>query len=115
MLGTIEHAGDCGNFGCRERREYMAQEVWRDNRQAEEVVTPYAAGWEHMADELRRLDLLIRLCLLHREQSEPPAGLLEQFRGLVLSDEEIARLLADPPGWHVDDAHADHRHREHQE
>ncbi|HEX5734719.1 MAG TPA: ATP-binding protein [Blastocatellia bacterium] len=53
----------------------------------------YRTSMEHLADELRRLDLLIHLKLLkHRK----PASLLDQFKGLVLSEEEISELLASP-------------------
>lgn len=65
-------------------------------------------------DELRHLDLLIRLRLL-REQYNKPPNLLEQFRGLVLSDEEIARLLADPARPYADDAPPHHEPQEQQE
>src|SRR5262245_840917 len=64
----------------------------------------YATNWEHLSDELRRLDLLIRLCLLRERRdrpSDPSTIILDQFRGLVLTDEEIAGLLAD-----ADDAHS---------
>ena len=64
-------------------------------------------------DELGRLDLLIRLRLL-REPYQKPPGLLDQFRGLVLSDEEIARLLADPGRPHADDAPPNHEPQEQQ-
>ena len=64
-------------------------------------------------DELRRLDLLIRLRLL-REQYQKPPSLLDQFRGLVLSDEEIARLLADLGRPHTDDAFLNYESQEHQ-
>jgi len=65
-------------------------------------------------DELRRLDLLIRLCLL-REQYKKPPNLLDQFRGLVLSDEEITRLLVDPARPYADDALPHHEPQEQQE
>jgi len=62
----------------------------------------YATSWEHLSDEFRRLDLLIRLCLL-RERRGGPADPLDQFRGLVLTDQEIAGLLADADGAHSGD------------
>ncbi len=56
----------------------------------------YANPWEHYADELKRLDLKIQLqyILGQRIQSANP---LEQFKGLVLSEEEIGRLLHEHP------------------
>lgn len=61
----------------------------------------YADNWEHLEDELRRLDLLIHHQVLkHKQQySDNP---LEQWKGLVLSDEEIAGLLAEPAAYFVD-------------
>jgi hypothetical protein len=59
----------------------------------------YATSWEHLSEELRRLDLFIRLCLL-RERRDRPADPLDQFRRLVFSNEEIAGLLAGADGAH---------------
>src|SRR5262245_8125502 len=77
----------------------------------------YATSWEHLSDELRRLDLLIRLRLL-RERRDRPADpsviLLDQFRGLVLSDEEIAGLLVDADGAHSGDLHSSNDSQERQ-
>lgn len=89
------------------------QHVLGNNRQTDEAVTSYASNWEHITDELQRLDLLIRLCLL-RESYQKPATPFDQFRGLVISDEEIARLLADPESLSASAAmHL--QHQEHQE
>ena len=90
------------------------QEVSLDNRQADEAVASYASNWEHISDELRHLDLLIRLRLL-QEQHQKPAHPLDQFRGLVLSDEEIAGLLADSERPHAADAPVNPQHQEQQE
>src|SRR5262249_49885200 len=65
-------------------------------------------------DELRCLDLFIRLCLL-REQYKKPPNLLDQFRGVVLSDEEITSLLTDLAGLYADDAPPHHAPQEQQE
>jgi ATP-dependent 26S proteasome regulatory subunit len=85
-----------------------------DIRQAGESVTSYASDWEYLADELRRLDLLIRL-LLSQEQHEKPENVLDQFRGLVVSDEEIARLLADPGRPDFDDCPLRHERQDQKE
>lgn len=53
----------------------------------------YASSWAYLSDELRRLDLLIRLQML-RQGGNQPAGLLDQFRGLVLSESEVNGLLS---------------------
>ncbi len=52
----------------------------------------YTTNWAHISDELRRLDLLIHLQLLKHQRSVSVNG-LEQYRGLVLSDQEVAGLL----------------------
>jgi ATPase family associated with various cellular activities (AAA) len=60
----------------------------------------YASNWEHLADELRWLDRLLHLCLLDRQRDglEDP---LESFKGLVLSEQEILRLLIARPRTHA--------------
>ena len=73
-------------------------------QQANQTAAAYAANWEYLSDELRRLDLLIQLRLLcEQRENQPPPTLLEQLRGLVISDEEVSRLLADKPGRDPDD------------
>ena len=52
----------------------------------------YVTSWSHLADELKRLDLLIKLQVLAQWKSHP-ADPLDQFKGLVVSDAEIALLL----------------------
>ncbi len=55
--------------------------------------TPYPSSWAHFLDELKRLDLLLHIEVL-KQQTRQPANPLDQFRGLVISEEEIAGLLA---------------------
>ena len=57
---------------------------------------PYATGWEHLSDELRRLDLLISCRLPEQGEVAASAIPLQEFKGLVLTEEEIRRLLGDP-------------------
>ena len=52
----------------------------------------YRGNLEYLSDELRRLDLLIRLNI--RQQPTLP-GPFDQFKGLVISEEEIDILLSD--------------------
>ncbi len=59
------------------------------------VPTPYATSWEHLRDELDGLDQLLRLRLLAR-QAEGGDDPLDSFRGLVVSEHEVLRLLARP-------------------
>ena len=70
------------------------------------VATPmaYATAWEHLSDEFRRLDLLI-CCRLPEQRAGAPATPLQQFKGLVLTEEEIRGLLGNPLGpssYHAD-------------
>ena len=53
----------------------------------------YAKCFEHLSDELARLDLLIHLRLL-RQRAKQPITVLDEFKGLVVWDEEIDELLA---------------------
>ena len=69
------------------------QDVLRNTQPVEEALPAYASNWEYLSDELRYVDLLIHLQVVHT-QRQTPASLLDQFRGVVISDEEIARLLA---------------------
>ncbi|HEX9671580.1 MAG TPA: AAA family ATPase [Thermoanaerobaculia bacterium] len=67
---------------------------------AESAAPAYASSWEHLADELRWLDHLLHLRLLERRGAADDDP-LEAFKGLVISEQEILRLLAaaaPPPG-----------------
>jgi SpoVK/Ycf46/Vps4 family AAA+-type ATPase len=57
-----------------------------------DTVEAYASSWEHLAEELQWLDQLLHLRLLERRG---PAGddPLETFKGLVISEQEVLRLL----------------------
>ncbi|MGH7889532.1 MAG: hypothetical protein ACRENF_03170, partial [Thermodesulfobacteriota bacterium] len=67
-----------------------------NNQEVVDKEKAYADSREHLSDELRRLDLLIRLEILKRRnyQLKNP---LDQFKGLIISEEEIAGLLSDSP------------------
>jgi hypothetical protein len=55
----------------------------------------YPNNWEHISDELDRLDSLIHLQILIRRKYRTSASSL-QMKGLVLEEDEITDLLADP-------------------
>ena len=57
-------------------------------------MTTYDDSLEHLADEMARLDLIIRSRLLKQKNSRPP-GPLDQFKGLVISEDEVSGLLED--------------------
>jgi SpoVK/Ycf46/Vps4 family AAA+-type ATPase len=60
-------------------------------------IVPYRENWEHLADELARLELIIRAHLVRAGVSSPEPG-PEPLRGLYLSEAEVQRLLQPPPG-----------------
>lgn len=65
--------------------------------ESEGLFLPYRSAWEHLHDELRRLDL--RLGWRARRPGRPRAeGPLDRFKGLVISDEEFAALVDDLAG-----------------
>jgi len=54
----------------------------------------YRTAWEHLADELRTLDLRL-VMRAGRQQRGRDGGPLDPFKGLVISHEEVADLLRD--------------------
>ena len=54
----------------------------------------YRSSWEHLRDELRLLLTLIQLRLRDQRQDRS-ASALDQFKGLVITETEIADLLAE--------------------
>jgi AAA+ superfamily predicted ATPase len=63
----------------------------------------YASSWEHLSDELKRLDLLIRLQVLARRGSQPSSP-VNQLKGLFITDDEIADLAGNIRNKSVDEA-----------
>ncbi|HKQ74924.1 MAG TPA: ATP-binding protein [Blastocatellia bacterium] len=60
--------------------------------------TAYTSNWEHIADELRRLDKLIHKAILYQQNRNTASlnqNFLDQFRGVALTDEEVTGLIAD--------------------
>jgi len=60
---------------------------------ADPLAEPYGGNWEHLQDELAWLDRLLHLRLLERRGDGQGDG-LEPFRGLVISEHEVLRLLS---------------------
>lgn len=54
----------------------------------------YSSNEEYLFHELQRLDLLIQIKLLEK-QNKGTCNPLDQFKGLVISDKEVAELLSD--------------------
>lgn len=54
----------------------------------------YKSSWEHISDELKRLDLLIKLRVFSQRRALT-AKPHHEFRGLVIDEEEISGLFAD--------------------
>ncbi|HEY7547848.1 MAG TPA: ATP-binding protein, partial [Blastocatellia bacterium] len=67
-------------------------EAARHDRLAGEPEAIYATSWEHLADELRRLDTRLRQVVLEGRR-EPGVDPLAPFKGLVLSESEVLGLL----------------------
>ena len=67
---------------------------------------PFGSGWEHLESELRCLDPRLKLAFL-RQPAQQAADGLSPFKGLVIGDAEVARLLAgaEEPG----ELHAEER------
>ena len=55
-------------------------------------LSAYESSWAHLCDELKVLDLLIRLRLLRQTWNRQPNA-WDQFKGLVLTEDEITQLL----------------------
>jgi ATP-dependent 26S proteasome regulatory subunit len=73
-------------------KDYAMPELAATGQRTADKETAYSTSWAHFEDELRRLDLLIHLEVL-TQQNRSPASPLDQFKGLVISEEEVARLL----------------------
>ena len=56
----------------------------------------YENSLEHLLDELARIDLLIRMCVLQLRSAD--AGSSDEFRGLYISEEEVDGLLVSEVG-----------------
>src|SRR6266704_135353 len=69
----------------------MTQAV-AEPKQTPSKVLGYRNNYEHLRDELKQLDLMIQERVLEHRASLPPSP-LDQFKGLVVSDEEVAALL----------------------
>lgn len=75
--------------------------IFRKKQEQSNTEKGYADGWEHFADELKRLDLRIRLQLTAQRPASP-VNPLDQFKGLVVSEEEVYQLLHHPPAQDED-------------
>ena len=56
---------------------------------------PYADSWEHLLDEVGGLEMLLRreARRFKKSSTEPP----EIFRGMFISESEVARMLGEAP------------------
>jgi SpoVK/Ycf46/Vps4 family AAA+-type ATPase len=59
----------------------------------ESLDPPYTDTWDHLRDELALLDLMIRLKVLQQWKAQPSTP-LDQFKGLIIAESEVAALLA---------------------
>ena len=54
--------------------------------------SPYENSLEHIADEMKRLDILLHMKVLKHQQSTQP---MDPFQGLIISEAEITALFLD--------------------
>src|SRR5436190_10678342 len=59
-------------------------------------LTPYHDNWEHLADELARLELIVQAHLLRAGVEAASDSGLEPLRGLYLSNADVKRLIEPP-------------------
>ena len=69
----------------------IAQQLHKDSQ------VGYTNNLEHILDELKRLDLLIHQRLLKKQEQEG-ASAFDQFKGLVLLEDEMLGLVSGNPG-----------------
>src|SRR5664279_4855481 len=61
----------------------------------------FVRSWDHLADELRCLDLRLHREML-RQPHQPSGDALSAFKGLVITDAEAAELLTGPTEYAPD-------------
>jgi SpoVK/Ycf46/Vps4 family AAA+-type ATPase len=67
----------------------------RSGSNADLLDAPYASNSDYLQDELRRLDLILHIQVL-RCSGQFPEHPLDPFRGIVLSEEAVLNLFAEP-------------------
>src|SRR5436309_6205427 len=72
----------------------MAEIAGQTSLQGERAAA-YSSNWEQLSDELRCLDLCLRRNLAGQQQ-HPVSDPLAPFKGLVVTDAEVAELLSCP-------------------
>lgn len=70
-------------------------ELSENEQKVSNAIVAYSTSWEHLSDELRRLDLLIYLQVLDQRNRQSLTNPLERFKGLVITEEEINCLLGE--------------------
>ena len=94
--GARKSASDPASGRSLERGTELADTTLSEETDAPTTPEPYHTAWEHLGDEFRRLDLLICRRLPEQGAAAAPAIPLQEFKGLVLTEEEIRRLLGNP-------------------
>jgi len=70
----------------------LFNKVQREARMNNNTITPYRDSWEQIHEELRLLDLRVRLQFYKQRSGYQDGG--NQLRGLIISDAEVEALLA---------------------
>lgn len=85
----------------------MPRKAKTGRKKPEDRFAPYRDSQEHLQDELKRLGLCIRLRLLEQPASEQYDP-LAPFKGLVVSEQEIAGLLSENEEGRAADDRSEH-------
>jgi hypothetical protein len=84
----------------------MKKIVSSENGMAEDI-TFYQDSRAHLSDELRMLDIVLRLEMM-RQRKNRPSGQHEPYKGLVLFDDDMAAMLENKENpFARGDAHGD--------
>ena len=105
--GARKSASDTATERAHERGTELAGTIAPESTDTAEPPGPYHTSWEHLSDEFRHLDLLISCRLPEQGAAAASAIPLQEFKGLVLTEEEIRRLLGDPLDRSPSGAHGD--------
>src|SRR5262249_29391217 len=99
--GDVTEDFDAGSGGMHKplpHHEQLRRALHRLFARAVYGMNPYANSLEHLHDELRRLDLLVRRAMLMARDSET-LGDTDQLQGLVISESDIDSILRAKDFW----------------
>jgi ATPase family associated with various cellular activities (AAA) len=65
----------------------------RRNSPTDDCPPAFATSWDHLVEELRCLDIRLRRLVLRQQTRQPADDALSPFKGLVITEGEVAELL----------------------